>query len=84
MVLELITRETRQKMMCVLYVLPEKVRLKLPTYIFYSQYMVIEALEYIKKKYLLILAFFFHFLNIYLFLNLLTCPNSFFDIAINY
>ena len=60
MVLELITRETRQKMMCVLYVLPEKVRLKLPTYIFYSQYyMVIEALEYIKKKYLLILAFFF-------------------------
>ena len=46
--------------------------------------MVIEALEYIKKKYLLILAFFFHFLNIYLFLNLLTCPNSFFDIAINY
>ena len=59
MVLELITRETRQKMMCVLYVLPEKVRLKLLTYIFYSQYMVIEALEYIKKKYLLILAFFF-------------------------
>ena len=42
--------------------------------------MVIEALEYIKKKYLLILAFF----SIYLFLNLLTCPNSFFDIAINY